>query len=79
MGVSTDIIAGFPGETDQEHEETLTVAAEAGFSRMHVFKFSARPGTRAWEMPGKVPEKVKTDRARQIARPWLGTLPTFSQ
>jgi threonylcarbamoyladenosine tRNA methylthiotransferase MtaB len=67
VGVSTDIIAGFPGETDQEHEETLTVAAEAGFSRMHVFKFSARPGTRAWEMPGKVPEKVKADRARQIA------------
>ncbi len=66
VGISTDIIAGFPGETDQEHQETLDVVGEARFSRIHTFKFSARPGTRAWELPGKIAEKVKASRVSEI-------------
>ncbi len=66
VGISTDIIAGFPGETEDDHKDTLKVMRAAGFSRVHTFKFSARPGTRAWEFPGKVPEKLKQSRVTEI-------------
>lgn len=66
-GITTDIIAGFPGETQEDHLSTLRVASQARFSRIHVFKFSARPGTRAWNFPDKVPDKVKRARVGEIA------------
>ncbi len=66
VGISTDIIAGFPGETEDDHKDTLKVMQAAGFSRVHTFKFSARPGTRAWEFPDKVPEKHKQARVNDI-------------
>ena len=64
--ISADLIAGFPGETQQEHEETLSLVKEMGFTRIHVFPFSARPGTAAWDMRPKIPERVTGERTREL-------------
>ncbi len=66
--ITTDIIVGFPGETDAEFAETCDVAREVGFSKIHVFPFSARRGTPAFEMPGQLPKKVKQERGRELSR-----------
>jgi threonylcarbamoyladenosine tRNA methylthiotransferase MtaB len=66
LGLTTDIIAGFPGETEADFRDTLAVAREAGFSRIHAFKYSARPGTRAHGFEGKVPEKLKEERVAAL-------------
>jgi len=63
--VTTDVLVGFPGETESAFERTLAVCREAGFARMHVFPFSSRPGTRAAEMPGRVPRQVARQRRRR--------------
>jgi threonylcarbamoyladenosine tRNA methylthiotransferase MtaB len=52
--VTTDAIVGFPGETAAQFQATVGTCRRAGFSRMHVFPYSDRPGTRAAEMPGKL-------------------------
>jgi len=65
--ITTDVLVGFPGESDEAFANTLGVCREAGFSRMHVFPFSSRPGTLAAEMPGRVPGEVKRDRRRRAA------------
>ena len=65
-GITTDVIAGFPGETDKDFEDTLNVLRRAGFSRIHAFKFSSRPGTRASALPGRVPDKVKEERVARL-------------
>lgn len=61
--ITTDIIAGFPGETDEEFSETVKFVRKIHFSRTHVFKYSVRRGTAAEKMPGHVPEKVKQERS----------------
>ncbi len=66
--ITTDIIVGFPGETDAEFQETIDVAREVGFSKIHVFPFSARRGTPAATMPHQVPAHVRQCRARELAR-----------
>jgi threonylcarbamoyladenosine tRNA methylthiotransferase MtaB len=66
LGLTTDIIAGFPGETEADFRDTLAVAREAGFSRIHAFKYSPRPGTRAYGFEEKVPEKVKEERVSTL-------------
>jgi threonylcarbamoyladenosine tRNA methylthiotransferase MtaB len=63
--ITTDVLVGFPGETDAAFERTLAVCREAGFARMHVFPFSARPGTRAADMPVRVPREVARERRRR--------------
>ncbi len=63
---TTDIITGFPGETEEEFAASVQVAREARFSHIHTFKFSVRDGTPAARMEGQVPEKVKNDRSRII-------------
>jgi threonylcarbamoyladenosine tRNA methylthiotransferase MtaB len=65
--ITTDIIVGFPGETDAEFGETLEVCREVGFSKIHIFPFSPRRGTPAAEMPGHLPPQVKQDRCRELA------------
>jgi threonylcarbamoyladenosine tRNA methylthiotransferase MtaB len=67
VAITTDMIAGLPGETEAEFAESLAFAREQGFARIHVFKFSARRGTRAATMPGQVPEQAKTARAQTLA------------
>ena len=64
--ITTDLIAGFPGETDTEHKESLAFCEGIGFSRMHVFPYSARPGTAAAAMPDQVPRATASARARAL-------------
>lgn len=64
--VSTDVIAGFPGETETEWQETIDFVAATGFSHLHIFPYSPRAGTRAADMPGQIPEPVKRRRARAL-------------
>ena len=60
--LSTDIIVGFPGETDEEFEETIEVVQEASFNSAFMFKYSSRPGTKATEYLDQVPEDIKQKR-----------------
>src|SRR5260370_317368 len=60
--LSTDVIVGFPGETDQDFEATCRVVREAGFSRIHVFSYSPREGTPAARLRDDVPPPVKAQR-----------------
>ncbi len=67
--LSTDLIVGFPGETEADFEETLRVLEEVRFSQVFAFKYSSRPGTKASKMDDDVPREVKEERlARVIAR-----------
>ncbi len=61
--ITTDVIAGFPGETEEEFEKTLAFVRRMAFADMHVFKFSPREGTRAYAMDGQVPEDAKNARS----------------
>lgn len=61
--ITTDIIVGFPGETDQEFLETRDYLKRIGFYEMHIFKYSKREGTKAAVMAGQVPEQVKAQRS----------------
>ncbi len=63
---TTDIIVGFPGETDTEFQDTIDIAKEVGFSHIHTFRYSPRPGTKAAEMDNIIPEIIKTERSRRI-------------
>ena len=65
--ITTDIIVGFPGETEREFEETCEVAREVGFSKIHIFPFSARRGTPAFDMPGQLSKQEKADRGKRLA------------
>ena len=67
ISISTDIIVGFPGETEEDFAETEEFARRAGFLHMHIFPFSPRKGTEAASMPEQVPENIKTRRASELA------------
>jgi threonylcarbamoyladenosine tRNA methylthiotransferase MtaB len=64
--IGADVIAGFPGETEDDHQATLLLIERLPFTYLHVFSFSARPGTAAAEMKHHVPEAVITRRAREL-------------
>lgn len=66
IALSTDIIVGFPGETDAELEDTLALLAEVRYDSIFAFKYSPRPGTRAAEMDDSVPEAVKRERLARV-------------
>jgi threonylcarbamoyladenosine tRNA methylthiotransferase MtaB len=66
VALTTDVIAGFPGETDAEFEETLAFIREIGFTGGHVFSYSARPGTAAARMRGQVPHELRRQRSRAL-------------
>ena len=88
-GITTDLIVGFPGETEEEFAQTLDFLRTCAFTAMHIFPYSRRSGTPADRMPGQVPKSVKEDRARRAAavaeelrqsylRGWVGrTLPVL--
>ena len=61
---TTDILTGFPGETEEEFRETLSACRRIGFARMHVFPYSQRAGTIAAAMPGQLPRSIKEQRAK---------------
>ncbi len=64
--ITTDVIIGFPGETDIEFEETCETVRSAGFSKIHTFPFSPRRGTPAADMDNMIPKRVKSDRTQQL-------------
>ena len=66
--ITTDIIVGFPGETEEEFLETCEFAKACGFSKIHIFPYSIRTGTKAAEMEGQLPESLKKERAGRLAR-----------
>ncbi len=63
---TTDILTGFPGETEEEFRETIAACRRIGFSRMHVFPYSQRAGTKAAQMPDQLPRAIKEQRARYL-------------
>ena len=64
--LTTDVLCGFPGETDEEAAETLRFVEKAAFARIHVFPYSRRSGTLADRMPNQVPQAVKNRRAQEL-------------
>ncbi len=66
LSLSTDIIAGFPGETETEFEETLSLARACGFSKIHAFPYSIRQGTPAAERRDQIAPDVKDERAARL-------------
>ena len=64
--ITTDIIAGFPGETDEEFEECFSLAEKIGFYEMHIFKYSRRKGTVADKLPMQVKDEVKEARSHRL-------------
>ena len=86
--MSSDFIIGFPGETDQDFEDTMNLIAEIGFDNSFSFVYSARPGTPAAELPDETPEEVKKERlyllqqrivqqTQQISRRMVGKVETI--
>src|SRR5712691_873499 len=66
LALSTDLIVGFPGETEEDFERTVEMVEEVGYDNVFAFRYSRRPGTPAAEMDDQVPEEVKADRNRRI-------------
>ncbi|HET8839953.1 MAG TPA: tRNA (N(6)-L-threonylcarbamoyladenosine(37)-C(2))-methylthiotransferase MtaB [Ktedonobacteraceae bacterium] len=66
VAISTDIITGFPGESDEDFEQTYRLAAELQFAKAHVFRFSPRQGTPAARMKGQVKEEIKKARSERL-------------
>ena len=62
--ITTDVIVGFPGETQEEFETTRAFIEKVGFYETHVFKYSRRNGTKAASMPDQVPEQKKAERSQ---------------
>jgi tRNA-2-methylthio-N6-dimethylallyladenosine synthase len=66
IAMSGDFIVGFPGETDADFEQTLSLVREVGYASAFCFKYSPRPGTPGAELDGQVPEKVKDRRLQEL-------------
>jgi tRNA-2-methylthio-N6-dimethylallyladenosine synthase len=66
--LSTDIIVGHPGETEEDHEQTLRLVEDCGFDSAYIFKFSPRRGTEAAELPGTIPDDVVQRRFLEVLR-----------
>ncbi len=66
ISISTDIIAGFPTETDEDHQQTLAVMDQVQYDGAYMFRYSPREGTKAWTLEDDIPEKVKIDRLNAI-------------
>jgi len=66
VAITTDVIVGFPGEMDAEFQETVEFCHRMGFARIHIFSYSARPGTAAADMPGQVDTRIKRERSAKM-------------
>ena len=66
--ITTDLMVGFPGETDEEFKESYEFCKEIGFMQMHIFKYSIRKGTRAEKFPNQLSNKVKEERSQKMLR-----------
>lgn len=68
VAITTDIIVGFPGETEENFRESVRFAEEIGFYEAHIFKYSRRKGTVADTLPDQIPESVKSERSEELIR-----------
>lgn len=66
FNVTTDVIVGFPGETDDEFEQTMRYIEQVGFGHIHIFTYSDREGTKAARLPNKISKEVKKERSRRL-------------
>ena len=66
VAITTDIMVGFPSETDEEFEKSYKFAEEVCFSKIHVFKYSRRKGTRAYNFPNQIPNRIKEKRSKEF-------------
>jgi threonylcarbamoyladenosine tRNA methylthiotransferase MtaB len=66
VAITTDIMVGFPGESDKEFEQSYSFCQQAGFANIHVFPFSPRPETAAAKMPAQIKDEVKTERNQRM-------------
>jgi threonylcarbamoyladenosine tRNA methylthiotransferase MtaB len=66
LALATDIIVGFPGETEEDFEDTMSVVRRLGFSKLHVFRYSARPDTAAADLVDEVPPPIKKERSKRL-------------
>lgn len=66
--ITTDVITGFPGESEEEFKETKKFLRETEFAEMHIFKYSKRKGTKAAEMENQIDERVKSDRSDELLK-----------
>ncbi len=66
IGITTDIIVGFPGETEEDFEQTLSLCREVQFDNAYIFKYSPRRDTPAAEMPGQVPQEIREERNHRL-------------
>ncbi len=66
--ITTDIITGFPGETEEDFRQTIEFVKQIGFEKVHVFPFSERSGTRAVQFDGRVEKKIREARARELTQ-----------
>jgi threonylcarbamoyladenosine tRNA methylthiotransferase MtaB len=66
VAITTDIIVGFPGETEAEFRESYELCRQMGFARIHIFPYSPRQGTQAARMPDRVGDSVKRERSQRM-------------
>jgi threonylcarbamoyladenosine tRNA methylthiotransferase MtaB len=66
VALTADIMVGFPGETDEEHADSMAFCEEVGFFELHVFRYSARPKTAATRLPGEVHPETKKRRSQEM-------------
>ena len=66
ISLTTDVIVGFPGETEEEFQETLDFVSKIKFTKVHVFPYSRRNGTKADTMPNQIPENIKKERVKRL-------------
>ncbi|WP_404360841.1 tRNA (N(6)-L-threonylcarbamoyladenosine(37)-C(2))-methylthiotransferase MtaB [Methylotuvimicrobium sp. KM1] len=66
FNITTDIIVGFPGETEQEWQESFDFIENTGFGHIHIFAYSRREGTKAATLPNQIPETIKKQRSREL-------------
>ncbi len=79
MALSGDFIVGFPGETDADFAETLSLVREVGYASAYTFKYSIRPGTPGADMPDQVPESVKSERLAALNEQITGQMRDFAR
>ena len=79
LAITTDIICGFPGETDEEHQETLDFVRATQFAGAHIFTYSARPGTVAATLPDQLDASVKKARFQEMKAAIAETEAAFQQ
>ena len=68
INLTTDVIVGFPGETEADFKATCDIVKDTGFSHVHIFRYSPRPGTKAFEMDNNVAEQIKSKRSKILLK-----------